>query len=197
MATEIRSRDPEIRAALRRRLELAHASDPRSVVIDEFGVFHGHRRADLVAVNGALDGYEIKSDADTLERLSSQATMFSKVFDTMTLVCAPRHRTAARRRIPRWWGLIVATREREEITLDVVRPAQRNPAVDAELVARLLWRDEAISVLRAFHGDGRADVLRRRELVPLLVELPIDLLRDHLRESIKSRVDWRADRRSG
>lgn len=186
-----RTHDPEIRAALRLFLEDAHCSDPTAVVIDEFGVFHGRHRADLVAVNGALDGYEIKSDADTLDRLADQVAMFSRVFDTMTLVCAPRHLRAAKRRIPRWWGLTTATSDQSGIRLEVKRPARANPTIEPELIARLLWRDEAIALLRAEALIEDARSMRRWDLLPLLAEVPLDRLRASVRESIKCRTNWR------
>src|SRR5437868_3972985 len=66
----IRLRDSDIRPTLLRELQ-AHFSDPEhNLILQEFGC--NAARIDLAVVNGALHGFEIKSDCDSLERLDSQ-----------------------------------------------------------------------------------------------------------------------------
>src|SRR4029077_13805561 len=60
---------------------------------------------DVAVVNGALDGFELKSDRDRLDRLARQSEIYGAVFDRMTLVVGPRHERQAARMIPDWWGL--------------------------------------------------------------------------------------------
>ena len=80
-----------LRATLRSRLASQHHKETDTVFIDELGVCQGSAKIDIAVVNGQLHGYEIKSDRDSLRRLSSQAVLYSKVFDRVTLVCGERH----------------------------------------------------------------------------------------------------------
>ena len=95
-----------LRARLQCRLVALHCKEPDTVLSNELGICQGNARIDLVAVNGQLHGYEIKSDRDSLRRLGTQAAMYGKVFDRVTLVCGERHLTSALEIIPAWWGVL-------------------------------------------------------------------------------------------
>jgi hypothetical protein len=62
-------RDRDVRQALHRKVLKEHHGDANTLVVDELGLRHGTCRVDIAVVNGFIHGYEIKSDADTLERL--------------------------------------------------------------------------------------------------------------------------------
>ena len=83
--------DAEIRSVLRSRLSQKHTRTSRTVFIEELGLCRGQVRVDLSVVNGLLHGYEIKSDRDSLRRLSGQVELYGKVFDRATLVVGERH----------------------------------------------------------------------------------------------------------
>ncbi len=187
-------RDMDIRSALRATVLARHVRDPDTLVIDELGLERGVVRVDIAVVNGRLHGYEIKSDADTLERLPAQVTGYGRVLDRVTLVVGSRHASAAQRLVPDWWGVYVA---HEAVNGQVhFRPARReraNPGLDLEAVAALLWRDEALALLQA-RGRARGLVSKpRRELYRALVATlaPVELRRC-VRDALKSRTDWRA-----
>src|SRR6266511_802692 len=69
--------DAAIRPALRERLLRRHATDADTVLIEELGLCRGKVRVDLALVNGSLHGFEIKSDRDSLRRLSAQVGLYS------------------------------------------------------------------------------------------------------------------------
>lgn len=68
--------DVRVRATLER-----HPGTGSVAVRHELGVCAGRRRVDVAAINGHLDGWEIKSDADTLRRLPDQVAAFSRVWE--------------------------------------------------------------------------------------------------------------------
>ncbi len=71
---------------------IKHGDWKRSdALIPEYFVENASRRADLVAVNGALHAYEIKSDVDHLTRLMDQINAYSRYFESVTVVCTRRH----------------------------------------------------------------------------------------------------------
>ncbi|WP_300554835.1 sce7726 family protein, partial [Desulfovibrio sp.] len=83
-------RDQEIRAALH-ETELKKFYENGDLILDELGVCSGASRVDVAVINGALHGYEIKSDQDTLDRLPQQILSYSRVLDRVTLVACDNH----------------------------------------------------------------------------------------------------------
>lgn len=146
--------DVEIRAALRNQLEQQWARHPDTCFIDELGLCRGQVRVDLAVVNGALHGYEIKSDRDRLDRLRSQVEVYGMVVDRATIVVGPKHLEEAIGIVPSWWGVLQVLAD-ASVRLESVRPSRENPAQVARAIAELLWRDEALALLesrRAAHG---------------------------------------------
>ncbi|SRR6266540_1966504 len=187
-------RDADVRSALRATVLARHLSDPATLVIDELGLESGVVRVDIAVVNGRLHGYEIKSDADTLERLPAQVEGYGRVFDRVTLVVGSRHAAAAQRLVPKWWGVYVAEEDAAgRVRFRAARRERANPGLDLHAVAALLWRDEALALLKA---RGRARGLRskpRRDLYRALVEsVTPTALRRCVREALKTRTTWRA-----
>lgn len=185
--------DTEIRFALHRRRLTRHHRDPNTLVVDELGLRHGEARADIAVVNGHLLGIEIKSDVDDLGRLGAQARIYSAVFDRAVLVTTERHESDARRMIPGWWGVLVASRgARGAIGFRTLRLAKRNPTVEPYAVAELLWRSEAVSILAGL-GASPSVLKKRRSLLyeELVGRLAARELSLRVREALKSRSSWR------
>ena len=183
----------EIREALRSSLAAEHCNDPETLLLDEMVVCQGDARVDFAVVNSALLGYEIKSSYDTLTRLSRQKESYGRVFDEMTMVCAPSHTESAEADIPHWWGVIEVRRSGEEISLHLMRHPRRNPGRDPVALAELLWRDEALQVLESVGKDkGVRSKPRHAIWNRLSTALPMDELGDAVRSSIKARGNWRS-----
>ena len=51
-----------------------HRSEPNTVFLEELGLCQGDARVDYAVINGAMNGYEIKSDRDKLVRLPHRLT---------------------------------------------------------------------------------------------------------------------------
>jgi hypothetical protein len=188
-------RDIDVRQALQRDVLSVHTGEPDTLVLNELGLEHGIVRVDVAVINGAIHGYELKSDRDTLERLPAQVLAYSAALDMATLVAGPRHLTAARRMVPRWWGLSTAVAiDDGAVRIEELRKARRNPKPQPLAIAKLLWRDEALSVLE---DRGQAKGLRSKPrgiLYKKLIEvLSLDELREVVRLKLKSRTDWRPD----
>jgi hypothetical protein len=186
-------RDRDVRAAVQGQIECRFGGDPNTRVVHELGLQHGVVRIDIAVINGLLAGYELKSDADTLERLPVQQEAYSAVFDQVTLVAGGRHVEAALTRVPDWWGVQVATQDAGgQVRLDSRRANGRNPAPDGIATCALLWRPEAAELLRTVGGSERELRSPRRKLYAMLVErLPPDELRASVRGILKSRRGWR------
>jgi hypothetical protein len=125
------------------------------VILDELGVCRGQVRVDLAVVNGSLQGYEIKSDRDSLRRLGRQAEIYSRVFDRVTLVVGACHLSAALEIVPSWWGVLwVEPRQGARIRFRTRRRGRTNRGLDARCLAELLFLDDSLSML-AQRGAAR------------------------------------------
>lgn len=189
----LKMRDRDIRAAVLQKVICDHLTDPNTLVVEELGLQHGANRVDIAVVNGALHGYELKSEVDTLDRLPSQAEAYSKVFDRATLVTAENHLAQAISLVPAWWGIKVATRgTRGAVLFDTYRRVECNPSVSTFHVAQLLWRTEAVAILGALGVEEKALRKNRAGLYSLLTDLlSPSQLRSRVREALKARKDWR------
>jgi hypothetical protein len=189
-------RDVDIRRVLRQQLNRSFKADDATMIIEELGLCRGSVRVDIAVVNGALKGYEIKSEKDTLTRLAAQAATYNRIFETMTVVVAERHLRATETLIPDWWGIQVATYHDSSspITIDHIRDESPNPGVDPDLLVQLLWRDEVLDLL---HQLNASKSLRRKPRLVLWEVLartaPLPQLQDMVRSCLKSRPRWRVD----
>lgn len=140
-------------------------------------------------VDGELWGFEVKSERDSLTRLTqaaySQINTYSRVFDRVFLVCAPRWVTRAEPIVPPWWGIVRADPQ----GLEVHRAAELNPGDVKRRLSRQLWTDEARRLARRHQLPVRAGALKGN-LMAALVKLPTEALREAVVEAIPKRP-WR------
>ena len=189
-------RDRDVRKALHHKVLKEHHGDTNTLVLDELGLRHGAARVDVAVVNGYLHGFEIKSDSDTLDRLPSQVTIYNAVLDRATLVVGEKHVEKARTKIPDWWGIKVVTGgPRGGIEFDSVRLPKLNMSIDAVALAELLWRPEAVEILRELGAPELVLRKPRAVLYKYLAEVAeLGELRGLIRQRLKARARWRGHR---
>jgi hypothetical protein len=185
-------RDLDIRLALDDQLRELHRFDDDALVRHELGLHEGKRRIDVALIDSHLSGWEIKSDVDTLVRLAGQASVYGQVFDFVTIVTTARYVERAVAMLPDWWGVVVAGRaEGSGVELTPLREATPNDSVDAMSLVQLLWREEALDVLRA-HGMARGLSSKARWYVwsRLAESMSLDELKAIVRQQIRGREEW-------
>jgi hypothetical protein len=182
-----RAGDAEVRALLKEYLDAIHEGTD-TLLLDELGLCQGDVRVDVAAVNGELAGFEIKSPSDTLARFPKQRRVYSRVVDRAWLVAPIK--TLENARMPRWWGQIAVFDSNDKLALRVVRPSELNPSPDALSIAKLLWRDEALSALKQA-GCARGVMTKSRKFVweRVVEAIAIDDLRAHVRAALKKRPE--------
>ncbi|WP_131739354.1 sce7726 family protein [Actinomadura roseirufa] len=192
---DLRLGERQLRQSLLTLLEDRHRDDADTVIRHEMGLCSGARRVDLAVINGDLAGFEIKSDQDTLERLAGQAADYGRVLDRVTLVTTDRYLAHAAVLVPEWWGLVRAVpADREEagtVELSEVRAAGVNTGQEPFAVAQLLWRDEALAILRA--RDQHKGVQRERRWLVwerLAAVVPLPELRRLVCAQLRARRTW-------
>lgn len=181
-------RDIDIRNILRHIFQQKYDGDSDTFVIEEMGLCQGDARIDVAVVNGSIHGYEIKSEKDTLKRLSGQQVIYSKVLDYVTVVACSRHLSKVEKSVPHWWGLNEVIHKNGKIQIVKIRPHQENTGIDPNALVQLLWRDEAIDILRKRNmHKGVLSKPRKLAWKRLINVLTIDELRTEVRETIKRR----------
>jgi hypothetical protein len=175
---------------LKQDLESRYATDPDTLVIEELGILHGRCRIDLAVVNGRMHGYELKSDRDTLSRLPEQVQAYGSVFDCVTLVVGERHVRRAIEIVPDWWGVCVARFDSDALSLRDLKLPLTNPAPDPMSVVRLLWRNEALSLLGEVGGAKSVSSKSREWIYAALVAAAgSGYLRAAVRQCLKNRAE--------
>lgn len=188
-------KDSDIRTTLHTtEIQRLLQEDPYSRIIDELGIFEGAFRMDVAVVNGSLHGYEIKSSVDNLVRLPGQQASYNKVFDRVTLVADACHIEKAMSMVPPFWGLIVAEKMDGKAVLNEIWPARQNFGVDAFSLCQLLWREEALSILKKKKiANGMWNKPRKAMWQRLAKEIALDELRACVRDTLRWRENWRPE----
>jgi hypothetical protein len=183
-------RDYQIRAALRKNILRSKNNSIDLSVLDEVVIGHGITRIDLLIVNGDLHGFELKSDRDTLARLQHQVRLYNQVLNRATLVVGYHHAYEALKMVPEWWGVkLVHQGKNGAIHFQEARRPDRNPSREVLSLSKLLWREEALALLKDYGlADGFERKIRREIYTRVANTIPIDI--------IQSRVCYHLQHRS-
>lgn len=184
--------DGAIRKAIHAEIIPVLIDDSNCRIIDEMSVCSGEARIDIAVINGHLHGFEIKSEVDTLERLPGQAFAYSRIFDTVTIICGENHVEKAIREIPDWWGVYSAKLHSGNVQLTQIRSHRLNDSIDKYSLAQLLWKSELLSILNEAGIKKGISNKPCRELWSIVSDIfPTSLLQLKVREILKTRDCWR------
>ena len=183
-------RDVDVRKVLFGGPLQRYMKDGHSRIVEELSLCQGDARIDVAVVNGKLHGFEIKSDRDTLERLPGQVTVYSKVFDNVTLVTGETHLEKSLHVVPEWWGVSVVVLRNKTLRIKTVRRPKQNSNIDVRSVVQLLWKNECQALLARYGIESKS--FSKSLLWDLLVEElePRDIC-INVREMLKQRKGWR------
>jgi hypothetical protein len=187
--------DKDIRRALRIRAARLHADDQDARIIEEFDLGPG-ARADMIILNGRIEGYEIKSDHDSLVRLRHQIGAYEAVCDRVWLVTTERFFESASVLLPAWWGILVATARNGEVSLVRRRAARAHQQQRLRSLVELLWREELVALCERY----AVAAVRKRSTAPAIRDalaagrLSRRRLADDVRQALVVREGWRAAR---
>lgn len=128
----------------------------------------GRSRADALMVReDMLVGMEIKSDADTYERLARQVRDYDRTFDANMVVVGGSH-THVAEHVPEWWGIVVVGRDGHGgLAVEVARPWGHSPKTDRRRKLSILWRPE-LDHLLAVNGLPRYERKSKKFVVDAL-----------------------------
>jgi len=164
----VKNRDGDVRAHLHEYLRREVVKDQDTVVIDELTLQCKDGRIDVAVVDSQLRGYEIKSEADKLSRLTRQTKIYGRVFDQLSVVVDDRHMQQVVKEVPAFWGLYLWL---PEVGVGVVREPTQNPEVHKLSLAQLLWRDSAMSLLKTHNAHKGMSSQPKWKLWPRIAEV--------------------------
>jgi hypothetical protein len=176
-------RDPQIRRAL---IAYLKETEPDAVIFEELPLLRGAGRADVVAVNGSLAGFEIKSERDSLARLITQTGNYGSALEYTTVVVSPKHLKSIRSKIPRAWGIMAAESKLGGLSVFPLRRPWRNRNLDRQALIHLMWKQECVRALRN-HGIKSERNALVIDLWAKLMELPIKTICREVRDALKIR----------
>lgn len=187
--------DAIIRPALIAHLRGQRRSVQSTLLIEELGLSEGSTRVDVALVTqNQFHGYEIKSERDTLDRLSDQVEGYSRVLDTVTLVTCENHVAKASEQVPSWWGIWLAREVKGNIKFKKIRQPSQNTTIDPLYVAKLLWKEEALQALRGRGLDKGFRSKTRNQIWERVIEnFSTPDIKNLVSTSMRSRQEWRTD----
>jgi hypothetical protein len=109
----------------------------------------GRSRADFDSRIGTRwEGFEIKSETDSLSRLRTQVGDYNYHFDRCWIVAHSKHFPFVMNRVPEWWGVMEVWAEGGDVVMKLRRPPKDNPEVRVDKLLNLLWKTELIELAR-------------------------------------------------
>ena len=148
----------------------------------------GKSRADVLMVTERrITGLEIKSDADTYERLKRQIRDYDKYCDENYVVIGRSHAKHVEKHIPAYWGVLVVSVNGRDIVIEEMRPPQQNPKMKRELQLAILWRAELQNIIEQNHLPHYRQKSKRFVREKLLEKLEWDQLKLEVCEELFQR----------
>jgi hypothetical protein len=138
------------KAALIRRILFGRHSLQTASILNEFRV--GDCKADLAILNGTATVYEVKSERDSLVRLSKQVATYATVFAKVYVIASENHISAVEAAVHGDVGILILNRRYQISPLREARekPEQTSPEAIFNSIrtqeARLILASNGISV---------------------------------------------------
>lgn len=115
----------------------------------------GSSRADVIMVTpDTLYGIEIKSDADSYQRLASQVKDYDQYYDKNLVVVGTTHAMHIEEHVPAHWGIITVEELDGAADFYMLRRPSPNPEVCWKKKLEILWRPE-LSVIQERFGMAK------------------------------------------
>lgn len=124
--------DKQIRQALLKEF----SKNTELEIYQEFVLPSSKARADIVTVGEIFTGYEIKSDKDSLQRLSTQIPEYDIYLEKNYIVVGEKYSSKIKEYILKYWGIIVVSESKKrgaannQLKIKTIRKAKKNPLWD-------------------------------------------------------------------
>lgn len=159
--------ETQLRSAAIQRLKRYGAQS--NLVWEELAVMRGRAVADVVDFSRVPHCIEIKSDYDTLARLSTQIEIFSEVFPRVSLLTTERLVQKASEMTPEWWSVLVAKEREGRVVIHNARKGGPNPNSFIPNLLQIAWNSFLFERSEARALDAKKS-MKRSELALLLAQ---------------------------
>lgn len=170
MKEEDKLRDPDMREIL---FETYENTGERLRIFEELVI--GKSRADAILVKeDEILGFEIKSDKDSLVRLTTQVKNYERFCDKCYIVTGVHYIDKIENAVPEHWGIYdIAKDEEGNLHIEMFREAERNPkerpTTKLKNQMNLLWRSELIRIVKTYKMGG-VTKRNKKQLRDLIIE---------------------------
>jgi hypothetical protein len=182
-------RDQDIRTILHSYIAEQNKSIKNTIIVDELNVKNGLARVDVAVINGSIHGYEIKSEADTLIRLSNQIEHYNSSLEKITIAVNSNHKEKVFDIVPDWWGVIEVDENSEIVEL---RESEKNPLLSISDLLLFLWKDEMKQILEKNEVKYKKSANRTALIETMTQNIEKEKLLHEVRQALKSRKNWRS-----
>lgn len=185
-----RTTDKMVRPKLREYLSVMYGG---SLVYEELAIDKGRTIADIAVFSRSENiGLEIKSGRDTFARLIKQIESYDKFFTRNYIVVDDNHLERAEKTVPRYWGIILAYHDGEDVIIELHRDASVNPKQRKRIVLELFWRDETTTLLKKYKVyKGMSSARLSRRYTVLSGRLNLHEVLDELYTLLPQRPNWK------
>ena len=167
---EEKLRDPDMREIL---FETYENTGERLRIFEELVI--GKSRADAILVKeNEILGFEIKSDKDSLVRLTTQIKNYERFCDKCYIVTGVHYIDRIEEAVPQHWGIYdIVKDENGSLHIEMFRESERNPkerpTTKLKNQMNLLWRLELIKIVKTYKLGG-VTKRNKRQLRDLIIE---------------------------
>ncbi|HET54717.1 MAG TPA: hypothetical protein ENN33_05815 [Ignavibacteria bacterium] len=182
-------RDQDIRTILHFYLSELNKNIKDTIIVDELNVKNGLARVDIAVINGSIHGYEIKSEVDTLNRLTNQIEHYNSSLEKITIAVNSNHKQKVLGIVPKWWGIIEVDENSEIAEL---RESEVNPLLSISDLLLFLWKDEMINILEKNEVKYKKSSNRSALIDTMIQNIEKEKLLNEVRQALKSRKNWRS-----
>lgn len=195
MSNNTSIRDIDIRQHLHENTLAQRFKPSDTRIINEMGILWGEARIDIAVINCALHAFEIKSEVDTLNRLEKQYSEYRKVFDYLNIVIHESKLNTLNknyRKTIQNWGIYVVHGDKTNLKIDLKEKAVKNNNTDILSVCHLLWKNEAIELLKSIQITKGISSMDKRTLYNTLIQhYKKEELTEKIRGTLKKRASWK------
>jgi hypothetical protein len=156
--------------------------------VNELSVAMGFSKLDVAVLNGSLEGYEIKSDRDSMARLSRQIAQYEQICDRLNIITTERHATNVEELVPVWCGILVAAVTDGRLRIRTKRAASTNPNWDVLALMLLLWQEETIKFAHSLGFKAPRDMAKGLVHTQLARRIPHETLRAGVLTRLRERL---------
>lgn len=197
----------DIRNALKTKIPKAQSplykiykKDSSTIVVDEMCINNSTVRADLVAINGELHCFEIKSDVDTFKRLENQMKNYLEIFDKIYFVTTQKHITKISNILPECVGVYLIQTKNRVISFEEFKKPTYNSNRDVYKILNLLWNIELKYLIKSLKIKGFTKMQNKEIYDVILSRITEDKLHHYVRAILKLRsekANWKANHIKG